>query len=151
MKKFALLAIAVGAVVMTSCKSKEDMYRKMYEDAKSQQTAVEQNKAVVVTPAQTTTTVVTPAQTAPVTPVDLSGTRQIQGEITVVSGEQLKEFSVVVGSFQTQANAEGLKTLLQQKPSAWAATSRSRSSSASSWVKASRRLKPTLLLKLQAW
>lgn len=115
MKKFALLAIAVGAVVMTSCKSKEDMYRKMYEDAKSQQTAVEQNKAVVLTPAQTTTTVVTPAQTTTVTPVDLSGTRQIQGEITVVSGEQLKEFSVVVGSFQTQANAEGLKTLLQQK------------------------------------
>ena len=115
MKKLALLAVAVGAVAMTSCKSKEDMYRKMYEEAKSQQTTVEQNKAVVVAPAETKTTVVTPAQTTTVAPVDLSGTRQIQGEITVVSGEQLKEFSVVVGSFQTQANAEGLKTLLQQK------------------------------------
>lgn len=115
MKKLALLAVAIGAVAMTSCKSKEDMYRKMYEEAKAQQTTVDQTKAVVVAPAETTKTVVTPAQTTTVTPVDLSGTRQIQGGITVVSGEQLKAFSVVVGSFQTQANAEGLKNLLQQK------------------------------------
>ena len=119
MKKLALLAVAVGAVAMTSCKSKEDMYRKMYEEAKAQQTTVDQTKTVVVAPAETTKTVVTPTQTTTqtttVTPVDLSGTRQIQGGITVVSGEQLKEFSVVVGSFQTQANAEGLKSLLQQK------------------------------------
>ena len=47
--------------------------------------------------------------------VDLSGTRTIEGGVTVVSGNQLKDFSVVVGSFQTQANAEGLKQLLQSK------------------------------------
>ena len=112
MKKLALLAIAVGAVAMTSCKSKEDVYRKMYEDAKAQETTVDQTKTVVVTPVETTKT--EPAKTTTTT-VDLSGTRQIQGGVTVVSGEQLKEFSVVVGSFQTQANAEGLKMLLQTK------------------------------------
>ncbi|MBR4127942.1 MAG: SPOR domain-containing protein [Bacteroidaceae bacterium] len=125
MKKFAIFAVALGAMAMTSCKAKEDMYRKMYEEAKSQETAVESTKAVVVAPVETTSTVVVPTetvtqtttatQTTTVTPVDLSGTRQIQGGVTVVSGEQLKEFSVVVGSFQTQANAEGLKMLLQSK------------------------------------
>lgn len=112
MKKIALFAIALGAVAMTSCKSKEDVYRKMYEDAKAQETTVDQTKTVVVTPVETTKT--EPAKTTTTT-VDLSGTRQIQGGVTVVSGEQLKEFSVVVGSFQTQANAEGLKMLLQTK------------------------------------
>lgn len=127
MKKFALWAVALGALAMTSCKSKEDMYRKMYEEAKSQETAVAQTQVVVPvetpqevvvpveteTVAQTTTTTTTATTT--VTPVDLSGTRTIQGGVTVVSGDQLKEFSVVVGSFQTQANAEGLKMLLQTK------------------------------------
>ena len=112
MKKFALFAIALCAVAMTSCKSNEDVYRKMYEDAKAQETTVDQTKTVVVTPVETTKT--EPAKTTTTT-VDLSGTRQIQGGVTVVSGEQLKEFSVVVGSFQTQANAEGLKMLLQTK------------------------------------
>ena len=130
MKKFALLAVALGAIAMTSCKSKEDMYRKMYEEAKSQETAVAQTQAVVVAPVETTQTVVVPVETetvaqtttttetqttTTVTPVDLSGTRTIQGGVTVVSGDELKEFSVVVGSFQTQANAEGLKMLLQTK------------------------------------
>ena len=117
MKKLALFVIALGAVAMTSCKSKEDVYRKMYEDAKAQETTVDQSKAVVVTPVETKKTEVATAttQTTTTTTVDLSGTRQIQGGVTVVSGEQLKEFSVVVGSFQTQANAEGLKMLLQSK------------------------------------
>jgi cell division protein FtsN len=130
MKKIALFAVALGAMAMTSCKSKEDMYRKMYEDAQAnmvtEQTATTQTNTVVVPPAETTPTVVVPVETetvtqtqtttqTTVTPVDLSGTRQIQGGVTVVSGEQLKEFSVVVGSFQTQANAEGLKMLLQSK------------------------------------
>ncbi len=114
MKKLALFAIALGAVAMTSCKSKEDVYRKMYEEAKAQETTVDQTKTVVVTPVETTKTETTKAQTTTTT-VDLSGTRQIQGGVTVVSGEELKEFSVVVGSFQTQANAEGLKMLLQTK------------------------------------
>ncbi len=112
MKKLALFAIALGAVVMTSCKSKEDVYRKMYEDAKAQETTADQTKTVVVTPVETTKTETAKTTT---TTVDLSGTRQIQGGVTVVSGEELKEFSVVVGSFQTQANAEGLKMLLQTK------------------------------------
>jgi cell division protein FtsN len=112
MKKLALFAIALGAVAMTSCKSKEDVYRKMYEDAKAQETTADQTKTVVVTPVETTKTETAKTTT---TTVDLSGTRQIQGGVTVVSGEELKEFSVVVGSFQTQANAEGLKMLLQTK------------------------------------
>jgi cell division protein FtsN len=115
MKKFSFLVVALCAASMfTSCKSKEDLYRKAYEEAKSQETASTDNtKTVVVAPINQQK----PAETAPTTttPVDLSGTRTIEGGITVVSGNQLKDFSVVVGSFQTQANAEGLKKLLQDK------------------------------------
>ncbi len=115
MKKFAFFAVALGvAATFTSCKSKEDYYRKAYEEAKSQETAVAQDaKAVVVTPVAQNKVV--PVQSTTTTPVDLSGTRTIEGGVTVVSGNQLKDFSVVVGSFQTQANAEGLKQLLQSK------------------------------------
>jgi cell division protein FtsN len=116
MKKFALLVIALGAVAMTSCKSKEDVYRKMYEESKAQETDDDQTKTVVVVPVETKTAVApVKTQTTTTTAVDLSGTRQIAGGVTVVSGDQLKEFSVVVGSFQTQANAESLKMLLQSK------------------------------------
>ncbi len=116
MKKFVFCAVALGvAVSFTSCKSKEDYYRRAYEEAKSQETAVaQQTKAVVVTPTTKNQVVPVPTNTT-TTPVDLSGTRTIEGGVTVVSGNQLKDFSVVVGSFQTQANAETLKELLQSK------------------------------------
>jgi cell division protein FtsN len=117
MKKFVILAAAVGtAVAFTSCKSKEDYYRKAYEEAKSQEVAVAQEtKTVVVAPVNENKVAPIQSTTKSSNTVDLSGTRTIEGGVTVVSGNQLKDFSVVVGSFQTQANAEGLKQLLQSK------------------------------------
>jgi cell division protein FtsN len=113
MKNFVFFAVALGmAVTFTSCKSKEDYYRKAYEEAKSQEAvASQETKTVLVAPVEERKA---PVQTV-TTPVDLSGTRTIEGGVTVVSGNKLLDFSVVVGSFQTQANAEGLKNLLQSK------------------------------------
>ena len=58
----------------------------------------------------------------PVTPVtqtnppavadDNSDVRTIPGEVTVVSGGALRTYSVVVGSFINQTNAEGLREML---------------------------------------
>ena len=41
--------------------------------------------------------------------------RTISGGFTVVNGEALRTYSVVVGSFLTQANAEGLMTRLKNQ------------------------------------
>ena len=67
-----------------------------------------EEKETVETPVTTTTTTTT------ITP-DHSDVREINGNMSVVSGNPLKLYSVVVGSFVTQANAEGLKTRLLQE------------------------------------
>ena len=108
-----------AAVVLTGCKSKESAYRQAYEKAKAQEmagangseavTPVEEQGQVVVTP-------VTPPPARETTPVvDHSDVRTIAGGITVVNGSPLKAYSVVVGSFLTQANAEGLMSTLQNQ------------------------------------
>ena len=154
---------------VTSCKSKEDLYKKAYEKAQ----AVEQSGAaqaqtatqtviqevpvirenVVVPPVQTvpvqtttvpvqaataqvqtvpvqtvpvqTTTVpvqtVTPVQTVPVqttvavTPATSSANVTVRTEknVTLVSGSSLKAYSVVVGSFGIQTNAQRLANELK--------------------------------------
>lgn len=93
------------------------------EQDKGQDTAevplIDDTEELVVTPVQTTpvetvTTPTTPVrQTAP--KEDMSDVRTIKGDVSVVSGTALKTYSVVVGSFVTQANAEGLKTRLQNQ------------------------------------
>ena len=46
---------------------------------------------------------------------DATPVRTIQGGVTVVNGEPLKAFSVVVGSFVNQQNAEGQMTSLRSR------------------------------------
>lgn len=92
--------------LFTACKSKESAYRAAYEAAMAKQN----NDIVAVTPQETQT--VTPVTTTPVqqqTPVvDNTPVRTIQGGLTVIKGESLRAYSVVVGSFMNQTNAEGL-------------------------------------------
>ena len=109
MKKFMLLsAAACVALAFTSCKSSESAYKKAYEKAKAQENAgynISQN-----TPSETQygnnepqVQVVTPAVVTPVTEtpvVDNTDNVAVRTEnISVVSGEGLKAYSVVVGAF----------------------------------------------------
>lgn len=106
MKKLAVLGVGLCVVLaFTSCKSSESAYKKAYEKAKQQELAEPQVEApvevapVVTTPPIKTTTV----STAPVR----------EEKVTVVSsGNNLKDYSVICGSFGLKANAEGLKDYL---------------------------------------
>ncbi len=114
MKKFVVLGSVICAgLVLASCgSSKESAYRKLYEKARAQD-ATEQaaqqteTEVPVVTPVEQQPTVTTPVtdnyDNEPVRREDLS----------VVSGDGLSSFSVVVGSFSVRANAEGLQQRLK--------------------------------------
>lgn len=117
MKKNLVLVLSLcAAVSLTSCKSRESAYRQAYEQAMAQDNSQNNEQQVVEVPVkeQTTTVVpVTPEAAPKTTVVDHSDVREFNGEMSVVSGNPLKAYSVVVASFVTQANAEGLKTRLQ--------------------------------------
>lgn len=114
MKKYSILCAGLLlAVAFTSCGTKEKAYRKMYEKSvaaeannNAQQAAEE---VAVVTPVvekpATETVVVDNSDNVPVR----------QGNYSVVSGDGLKNFSVVVGSYSVQANAEGMQGQLKSK------------------------------------
>ena len=101
MKKLVLLGMGLCiALAFTSCKSKESAYKKAYEKAKQQELAEAQ--PVEEAPA--------PVVAAPVTPVEVGTIRE--EKVQLVSGDGLKAYSVVCGSFGIKANADGLKARL---------------------------------------
>lgn len=115
MNKSIIMAAGLCALVaLTGCKSRESAYKQAWEQAQAQnpnrgeQEVVTDNNAAVtpVTPVQ-------PKQNVQQETVDNSDVREIQGTLTVINGNPLKTYSVVVGSFVTQANAESLKARLQ--------------------------------------
>ena len=111
MKKLVVLGFGLCiALAFTSCKSKESAYKKAYEKAKQQELAeakVEEEvpAPIVVAPVQQTST---PVQT--VAPVEVGTIREER--VQLVSGDGLKAYSVVCGSFGVKANADGLKSKL---------------------------------------
>ncbi len=117
MKKYLVLCAGFcAAMALTSCNtSKESAYKKAYEKAKAQEQ--EQAPAVVEQPIQTETAVVTPL--TPATPATESTVSNVDNvgvrseSVTVVSGEGLQAFSVVVGSYSLKANAEGVQSTLK--------------------------------------
>ena len=121
MKKTIFLGMALcSLVVMTGCKTKDSAYREAYERAMSQETTTtEPTTPVVVTPVAEEKVAVTPVK--PVqsqstnTVVNDRDVRTIDGDITLVAGEPLKTYSVVVGSFVGKTNAEGLCITLRSK------------------------------------
>ena len=121
MKKTIFLGMTLcSLVVMTGCKSKDSAYREAYERAMSQETTTtEPTTPVVVTPVAEEKVAVTPVK--PVqsqstnTVVNDRDVRTIDGDITLVAGEPLKTYSVVVGSFVGKTNAEGLCNTLRSK------------------------------------
>ncbi len=113
MKKALLFCAAVGvAVAFTGCRSSESAYRKAYEKARAQETnnynTGNEQIAVVAPVVQrpaTETVVVDNTDNVPVRNENLS----------LVNGSGLRNFSVVVGSFSIQANAEGLQATLKSR------------------------------------
>lgn len=111
MKKTIWMGVAlIGAFAVSSCKSGESAYKKAYEKAQAQQ-----NTTTTVTPVNTedsnSAISVTPVQS--VTPVtDYSNEHVRTEEVTMVNGAGLKAYSVVVGSFSIQANANLLQSKL---------------------------------------
>lgn len=126
MKNYLVLGLAVcSAIALTSCKSRESAYKEAFEKAKAQEQNNPSDETTTVSVTTTTPPTGTDQQTVTVTPVtsttnsgnaaDHSDVRTIQGGVTLIGGEPLKAYSVVVGSFVTQANAEDLMARLNQR------------------------------------
>lgn len=116
MKKYTVLfAVLCATMVFSGCKSKESAYKQAYLKAK-QQEEMQQQQAVT---AQQETNVVVPMEEKSVTQtqvVDNADNVVVRQEtVSVVNGDGLKNFSVVVGSFALKANAEGLQQTLKSE------------------------------------
>jgi cell division protein FtsN len=124
MKKYMVLCAGICvAMAFTSCKSSESAYKQAYlkakqqEEIQQQQQQQEQQQQPVVQPQQEETTVVVPLEEKPATEtqvIDNSDNIKVtQEKVSLVNGDGLKNFSVVVGSFSLAANAEGLQQQLK--------------------------------------
>jgi cell division protein FtsN len=112
MKKYTLLCVGLcAAMAFTSCKSSESAYKKAYEKAKQNETQTTQQA-----PAVEQTAVVAPVEAKPATEVrtvdNLDNVSVRPENVSLISGAGLKAYSVVVGSFGLQSNAEGLQQRL---------------------------------------
>ena len=112
MKKFVVLGLGLCmALAFTSCKSSESAYKKAYEKAKQQELA---ESAVAEEAPAATSVVAAPVTTAPAAaPVAVGTVRE--EKVQLVSGDGLKAYSVVCGSFGVKANADGLKSKLDSE------------------------------------
>lgn len=103
MKKIIFASLALITLVsLSSCKAKQSVYRKAYEQAKQREVATQDTKPAAEYEAPAASTA------APVT---------VRKErVSTYSGEdatRLKRFSVVVGSFQNPTNARSLKDRME--------------------------------------
>lgn len=119
MKKHLFFVFGLcAAMLFTGCKSQESAYKQAYEKAKAQEMAQGNTNSTgnVTEPAtdvEEKTVEVTPVERETTPVVDNTPVRTIKGGLAVVKGSPLRAYSVVVGSFVTQANAEGLATRLE--------------------------------------
>ena len=110
MKKLVVLGMGLClALAFTSCKSSESAYKKAYEKAKQQEFAA--TPVVEEVPVEAPV-VAAPVATTPVAPVAVGTVRE--EKVQLVSGDGLKAYSVVCGSFGIKANADGLKAKLDE-------------------------------------
>lgn len=107
MKK--LFIIAIAACTLVACKSKEDVYRNAYDNARQSELAEgdgQQSTPVDIAPVVSTTTASASTQN-----VDDSYRTE---RVVLSSGTEgsLKAFSVVCGSFSSKSNADNLRATL---------------------------------------
>ena len=111
-KYFVVCAGLCAALAFTSCKSSESAYKQAYLKAKQQ----EEIQQPAVQTQQPETNVVVPLEERPVTQTQVvdntDNVKVTQEKVSLVSGNGLKNFSVVVGAFQSKANADGLQQQL---------------------------------------
>ena len=108
MKKLVVLGMGLCiALSFSSCKSSESAYKKAYEKAKQQELATAPAEEAAA-PVEATPGVAAPVQST--STVNVGTVRE--EKVNLVSGEGLKAYSVVCGSFGVKANAEGLKQKL---------------------------------------
>lgn len=112
MKKVVVLGMGLCvALAFSSCKSNESAYKRAYEKAKQQELAEAANAAETTAPAEPAPVV----EPAPVTtPVETTVPVR-EEKVELVSGDGLKAYSVICGSFGVKANADGLKTWLDNE------------------------------------
>lgn len=112
MKKVVVLGMGLCvALAFSSCKSNESAYKRAYEKAKQQELAEAANAAETTVPAEPAPVV----EPAPVTtPVETTAPVR-EERVELVSGNGLKAYSVICGSFGVKANADGLKTWLDNE------------------------------------
>ena len=118
MKKYTFICAALAAaMLLTGCKSKESAYKQAYLKAKQQDEMMQQQQQQQ--PAANTQAVVTPMQEKVVTQTQVldnaDNVAVRQEQVSVISGSGLKNFSVVVGSFQLKENAAGLQQTLKNQ------------------------------------
>ena len=112
MKKVVVLGMGLCvALAFSSCKSNESANKRAYEKAKQQELAEAANAAETTAPAEPAPVV----EPAPVTtPVETTAPVR-EERVELVSGNGLKAYSVICGSFGVKANADGLKTWLDNE------------------------------------
>ena len=114
MKKMVVWGMGLCMVLaLASCKSSESAYKKAYEKAKQQELAEAQvaEEAPVAAPVAAPV-VAAPVEAAPTPVVPVSVGTIREEKVELVSGDGLKAYSVVCGSFGLKANAEGVKAKL---------------------------------------
>lgn len=112
---FAAMAVAVS---FTSCKSSESAYKKAYEKAKAAESGyVTETPATTIEEVTTNTTYVPTVekQNTYETPVQTYTEPTRQESYSMIDGEGLKAYSIVVGSFGVKANAERLQGTLRSQ------------------------------------
>ena len=118
MKKYIVLCAGIcAAMAFTSCKSSESAYKQAYLKAKQQEEGQQQQQQPAVQTQQVETNVVVPLEEKPATQTQVvdntDNIKVTQERVSLINGEGLKNFSVVVGSFSLAANAEGLQQQLK--------------------------------------
>jgi len=96
-KNYVLWGIAVALVFsLDSCKPKESAYRAAYEAARAKE--IQENQVEELTPVN-----------RPATTTNVANDNVQKEKVTVIDGAGIRQFSVVIGSFNIRTNAVSLK------------------------------------------
>lgn len=106
MKKNQYLSvIMLASLALVSCKSSESAYRKAWKKAQAQEQTTDKSPVAESTYNEVNEVAAPSNVVAPTGPVR-------QEKVTIIEGEDIKGYSIVVGSFGMKSNAQNLKAYL---------------------------------------